>query len=110
MRALLVVSIYITAMLVAAGGASYVSLRLAQAQVTEVLEPGSKEYVAEQLSLLTWGMMAGAICFVAIHALGFMVFRNRLEEENPLPGLWLQLGAALLAMTLGGGIGATIAG
>lgn len=110
MRALLVVSVYITAMLVAAGGASYVSLRLAEAQATEVLEPGTQEYVAEQLSLLTWGLMAGALCFVAVHALGFTIFRNRLEEENPLPGLWLQFGASALSALLGGVIGATIAG
>ena len=117
MRALLVVSIYLTALLVAAGGAAYASLEIAKRRPHSeqadavAIEPGSNAYVAQQLGLLSWGMVAGALCFVVLHAVGFMVLWKRLEEEeNPLLGLWIQLGAACFAVLLGGAVGATVAG
>ena len=117
MRALLVISVYLTAMLLAAGGAASVSVEIAKRQARDgensesVIEPGSEAFVAEQLSLLTWGMMAGALFFVALHAVAYILWRRRLEEEDrPLLGLWIQLGAAVLAMLFGGILGATVGG
>ena len=117
MRALLVISVYLTAMLLGAGGAASVSVEIAKRQARDgensesVIEPGSEAFVAEQLSLLTWGMMMGALCFVALHTVGYVVWRKRLEEEDkPLLGLWIPFGAAVLAMVFGGILGATVAG
>jgi hypothetical protein len=111
------VSIYLTALLVAAGGAAYASLEIAKRQPAgeqadaEEREPGSKAFVAQQLSLMTWGMMAGTLFFVALQALGYAVLSKRLEEDdNPLVGLWIQAGAAGLAVALGGIVSAAVAG
>lgn len=116
MRALLVVSIYLTALLVASGGAAYVSLEVAERLTSREAESldkgeGTSVFVAKQLRLMTWGMMAGALLFVGLQAIGHAVFHRRVEaEENPFLGLWIQLGAALFAVVIGGVFGAAIAG
>ncbi len=112
MRALLVVFLYLMALFAATGGAAYVSDAIGERSLGNqtALVPGSNAYKAYRLQLMTWGIKAGALVFLITHALGYMALKGRMDEDNPLIGLWLLLGSTLIAAIIGGAFGAMLVG
>ncbi len=120
MRPFLAVIIYLTAMCGAGVSAGYVSLVLVERGLageapSEDLERGTKVYFARQASVFTWGMGSGTLLFIVTHIVGLCWLKGGLAQiraeadpDDLLLGLWVYLGAAVLAALLGGLAGAMV--
>ena len=116
MRPLLLVIIYLTVLCGAAISAGYFSLVLVDRYAAEIVEEtrelGKKAYFANRASHFLWGTVGGTSIFVIGHIIGFCWLKGGLahlrteaDPEDLIAGLWIHVGAAVVAALIGGVVG-----